>query len=129
MTDRSISFSEILVGSLAQIIRQIAQGVADAQSALDTAAVQSQKTLDEKLPELASIGYQVTWYQIPTVEAELKVAVHFERTGEQSSNRVGVFLSPFNAKYQSAFSFAAEGASTVKLRIVPITPPIPLSAP
>ena len=129
MVEQQINFSEILIGPLSQMIRQIGQGVADAQAAFDAAAIQTQKTLGEHYPELAAAGYQVTWHQMPVVEAELKVAVHFERTGEQGSNRAGIFLSPFNAKYQSAFTFSAEGTSTLKLRIVPITPPISLSVP
>jgi len=128
MADQQTNFSEILIGPLALMIRQIAQAVADAQRALDSAAIQSQNALEEQFPDLAKMHYQVTWYQMPAVEAELKVAVHFEKTSSQSGSKVGVFLAPFNAKYQSAFAFAAEGTSTVKVRIVPVPPPISESA-
>lgn len=124
MADQPIPFSEVLIGSPAQMIRQIGQAVADAQNALDSAAIQSQKALDKSFPELAQLGYQVTWYQIPSVEAELKVVVHLERTSREGRSQVGVFLAPFNAKYNSAFTFTAEGTSTVKVRIVPVPPPL-----
>jgi len=125
MANESVDFSEILVTPLAAMIRQMGEGVAAAQSALDAAALLRQKEIEHKEEHkaLAEIGYQVTWYQMPEVVAELKVAVHYEETGAGSARRTGVFLSPFNAKYKNAFTYAAEGASTLKLRIVPVPPP------
>lgn len=123
MADQPIDFSEILIVPLSQMIQKIAQGVAEAQRALDTSAMETQNTLQENYPALAQIGYQTTWYQIPEVVVELKVAVHYERTGKENTKRVGLFLSPFNAKYKNSFTYTAEGTSTLKLRIVPVPPP------
>ena len=116
--EQQIDFSEILVVPLTQMIQNIGQGVAEAQRALDTSAMESQNTLQNNYPALAQIGYQVTWYQMPEVTVELKVAVHYEKTGEENNKKVGLFLSPFNAKYKNAFTYDAAGTSTLKLRIV-----------
>lgn len=120
MAEVPIDFSEILVGSLGEMIRKVGDGVAYAQTKLDEASLQAQKALPE---DLAAIGYQVTWYQMPEVVAELKLAVHFEATqGAGGAKKKGIFVSPFNAKYQSAFAYKAEGASTLRFRIVPVPP-------
>ncbi|GEM_PF-1731470 len=111
----------VLLSSPAYMIREMCSAIADSQRALDAAALETQKTLREKYPELAEIGYQVTWYQIPEVTMEIKVAVHFEET---SDNETKFFVSPFNARYQSQFKFAGDGSSNIKLRLVPIPPPV-----
>ncbi len=129
MAEQQIDFSEILVVPLTQMIQNIGQGVAEAQRALDTSAMESQNTLQNNYPALAQIGYQVTWYQMPEVTVELKVAVHYEKTGEENNKKVGLFLSPFNAKYKNAFTYDAAGTSTLKLRIVPVPPLIPTNVP
>lgn len=124
MPDAQANFSEILLASLPEMIQKLAESVAEAQSRLDAAALHNQQTLQERFPELAGMGYQVTWYQMPEVAVELKVAVHYEATGEEETKKRGFFLSPFNAKYKSAFSYGAEGSSTLKLKIVPVPPPV-----
>ncbi len=124
MPDQGVNNLEILIAPLADMIKQISQGIAEAQSALDTSSIETQKTLKTTHPELYDIGYQVTWYQMPEITVELKVAVHYEKTGKEKEGRVGIFFSPFNAKYKNAFSYTAEGASTLKLRIVPVPPPV-----
>ncbi len=126
MPEQQVDFSQILVVPLAQMIQRIGQGVAEAQMALDTSAMEAQNAMQENCPSLAQIGYQVTWYQMPEVAVELKVAVHYESTGDGNKKKSGLFVSPFNAKYKNAFTYSAEGTSTLKLRIVPI--PAPISA-
>jgi hypothetical protein len=118
-----IDFSEILVAPLAQMIQKIGQGVADAQRALDSSAMETQDSLAKNHPQLAKIGYQVTWYQMPEVVVELKMSLHYEKTGEENTSRTGLFLSPFNAKSKNTFSQSTDGTSTMKLRIVPVPPP------
>lgn len=128
MAERPIDFAEILVGSFEQMIQTIAQGVAEGQKRLDNASIESQRALGESFPELSKIGYQVTWYHMPEVLVDLKIAVHYEATTQGPVRRAGLFVSPFNAKYKSAFSYSADGASALRLRIVPIPPPILPSA-
>jgi hypothetical protein len=122
MPEKQIDLSEILIVPLARMIREIGEGIAEAQKALDSSAMESQNSLEEKYPDLAKIGYQVTWYQMPEVQVELKIAMHYENSGTEKEGKKGLFLSLFNAKYQNNFSYSSEGASTLKLRIVPIPP-------
>jgi hypothetical protein len=116
------SLFEILLSTPSHMIREMCKGIADAQRELDAAFLDTQANLKEKYPELFEIGYQVTWYHIPEASMELKVAVHFERNEEGSR----ILVSPYNASYKSQFKFTADGSSNIKLRVVPIPPPIGL---
>lgn len=123
MADQQVDFSEILIVPIAQMIKKIGDGIAEAQKAMDTAAMESQKSLQTNFPDLAKVGYQVTWYQMPEVLVELKMALHFENTVKDNIKKTGIFLAPFNAKYQNAYTYTADGSSSLKLRIVPVPPP------
>jgi len=123
MADQKVNFSEVLLADLDGMIIKLSASIGEAQRQLDLAALRSQATLQQDYKELADIGYRVPWYVIPEVSVEVKVAVHFEeKTQEDGSKKSGWFFSPFNAKYQNAYSFVADGTSTVKLRIVPLPP-------
>jgi len=124
MPNDTLLLSEVLVTPLAQMVHQLAGAIAAAQTTLDAGAVERQRALEKEHPELHQIGYQVTWYQIPEVIVDLKMAVHYEETGEVGAKRRIVLVSPFNAKYSRSFSYAADGASTMKLRVVPVPPPV-----
>jgi hypothetical protein len=88
---------------------------------LDQASLNAQEKLKSDHPDLAKIGYQVSWYQMPEVSVEMKMAVHYERKSQEDKS-ARVFLAPYNAKYKNAFTYAVDGASTLKLRIVPVPP-------
>ena len=115
-----VDFSEILISPLAKIIREVSLSVADAQQQLDATALASQTALEQTHPELFAAGYTAPWYQIPEAEVELKVAVHFERQAGQGPSRL--WMAPFNAKYRTSMNFTADGASSIKFRIVPVPP-------
>ena len=117
-----VDFSEVLITPAARMVRDIGASVADAQRQMDQAALQAQADLQTKFPELDKAGYQVTWYQIPEVQVELKMALHFEKKSTDAPPRV--YLAPFNAKYRSTLNFTADGSSTLKLRIVPVPPAV-----
>lgn len=119
----SPDFGDILVAPLQDVLVRMSEGVSDAQRRLDDASMAAQRTLAAQHPELSAIGYRVTWYQIPEVDIELKVEAHYEERTEGTERRLGLFLSPFNARHQQT-GFSADGASTVRLKIVPIPPPI-----
>lgn len=119
-----MKFDEILVAPLAAIVRRVAESVAEAQMRLDEAAMTTAKALSKEHPELNGVGYISTWYHMPEVDAELKMVMHYEEKG----GKVNAFWSPFNAKYQSGYSFAADGTSQIKLKIVSVPPPIGVSA-
>ena len=126
----------ILVTPVDDIIQQMAQSVASAQLALDQATLAAQKALQEQpeYQELRALGYQPSWYTIPEATFELKLAFYIEDTAEEveGQEKGGLFRRIFgtthNATYQNTQSFQAEGASTLKVRIVPV-PPSQLTAP
>lgn len=115
-----VDFSEILIAPAATMIREVGAAVAAAQRELDQASLEAQANLRAKFPDLEAAGYQVTWYQIPEVQAEVRMAVHFEKKSSDAPPRM--YLTPFNAKYRNALNFTADGSSTLKLRIVPVPP-------
>jgi hypothetical protein len=121
MAESIADLSDILITPIARIVREIGESVGEAQKALDQASMQSQSNLQTSHPELAEIGYEVTWYQMPEVQVELKMAIHFEKKNTSSPPKL--YLAPFNAKYKNALSYTADGSSALKLRIVPVPAP------
>lgn len=119
MPDDTVNLSEILVSPVADMISKLGEAVGVAQASLDKASLTAQEKLQSDHPELAKIGYQVSWYQMPEVSIEMKMAIHYERKSEDDRS-ARIFLAPYNAKYKNAFTYAVEGASTLKLRIVPV---------
>jgi hypothetical protein len=117
-----VNMDEVLISPLSSMVREISAGVAAAQRALDAAAIATQTQLATEHPELEALGYQVTWYQIPEAQVEMRMALHFEKKDAASPPRM--YLAPFNTKYRNTFSFSADGSSTLKLRIVPVPPQV-----
>ena len=115
-----VNMNEVLISPLATMVREIGASVADAQRALDAAAIDNQARLAAEHPELQALGYQVTWYQIPEAAVEMRMALHFEKKDAAAPPRM--YVAPFNTKYRNTFSFTADGSSTLKLRIVPVPP-------
>ena len=115
-----VNMDEVLISPLSSMVREISAGIAAAQRELDAAALASQSQLAQDHPELQALGYQVTWYQIPEAQVEMRMALHFERTGSDRPARM--YVAPFNNKYRNTFNFTADGSSSLKLRIVPVPP-------
>ncbi|MEN3367929.1 MAG: hypothetical protein V7609_72 [Verrucomicrobiota bacterium] len=128
MPDNTVDLSEILVSPVADMVSKLGEAVGIAQAKMDHASLVAQANLATEHPELAKLGYQVTWYQMPEVTIEMKMTVHYERKSTEDKS-ARFFLAPYNAKYKSAFTYDVNGASTLKLRIVPVPPvfaaPIP----
>jgi hypothetical protein len=114
---------KVLAAPVAEFATSVAVGIARAQTALDQAALALWKQVDSdpSLKELKDIGYQPTWYTIPVAEAEIKLTFYFEST--QTSGTKRLFVLPFNAKTQSSSKLTEQGASQLKLKIVPTPPP------
>jgi len=111
---------QILYTAPANMIKEVCKAIADAQRELDAQALEAQRTLEEKHKDLFDIGYRVTWYQIPEVTMELKVAVSFEQSADGSK----IYFTPYNAAYKSAYNYLEEGTSNIKMRVTPVPPPI-----
>lgn len=116
--------TKILATPVSDFATHVATGIAQAQTALDRAAFALWKQVesDPALSDLKEIGYQPTWYAIPIAEAEIKLTFYFESDQAGASRRM--FVLPFNAKTQTAGKLREDGASQLKLKIVPTPPPV-----
>lgn len=115
-----VNLNEVLISPLSSMVREISASVAAAQRDLDAAALATQAQLAAEHPDLQALGYQVTWYQIPEAQVEMRMAIHFEKKNDQSPARL--YVAPFNNKYRNTLNFTADGSSTLKLKIVPVPP-------
>jgi hypothetical protein len=129
-TDPATKATEVFSASIQGVIAALGRGVADAQTALDRGSVQAQEEIDAD-PLLASLGTQATWYQLPRVELELKLAMTMSEEGGPPRTRAiskGVFkpvkliAQPVSASYQNRFNYDAQAASMIKLTVVPVPP-------
>jgi hypothetical protein len=135
--------AELLSVPLEQLVTALGRGIGEAQSALDLHSIDIQRRIDED-PVLAQYGLQATWYQIPSTQLELKVAVVAQEpprppqapTGPPIELVAGVerpalprlWAQPVNARYRNQFGYDVSAASTVSLTVVPVPPPNQASA-
>ncbi|MFX1364840.1 MAG: PASTA domain-containing protein [Promethearchaeota archaeon] len=125
MSDSMSNLEEEYFISFRDMIVEIAKGVAEAQSALDEQALLIQQSINAN-PELAKLGIQATWYQIPEVTASIKVSVAIQRK-ETEAKKVNIFFCPINASYKNEFDFDFQGTSEMTFKIVPVPSPIATS--
>lgn len=121
---------DALSAPLGDLISSVGTGVAEAQRALDTSALQTLQDLyansDNHL--LQSIGYRPTWYQIPEVEASISVALTLSGSVEQrgagprTAGRVAMYAAPVDGSYSQRFGFDVEASSTLRFKVVPVPP-------
>jgi len=115
---------------LTEMIVEVGRGIALAQYHLDLSSIEIQKSLDAD-PNLKGYGLMATWYAMP--ETTLQVKVNFAMVREEKKEgaqkgRKHLFVSPINAKYQNYFQMSSSMESELKLKIVPIPPPVKESA-
>lgn len=129
MSEQGVNFEEVLIAPLEDIVEKIATSIAKAQVALDDSFLQTSTKLNQTNKELADIGYLPPWYHMSEVDLELKMTVHYEKTGETTEGKKYLpFWSPFNAKYKSNFSYTEEGTSLLKIKFASIPPPTALTS-
>jgi len=129
---------EVFSAPIQGVIAALGRGIAEAQMALDRGSVQAQEEIDAD-PVLASLGMQATWYQLPRVELELKLAMTISEqkgAGTAPTGPIGaltpttafvrpvrLIAQPVSASYQNRFNYDVNAASTIKLAVVPVPPP------
>jgi hypothetical protein len=129
---------EVFSAPIQGVIAALGRGIAEAQMALDRGSVQAQEEIDAD-PVLASLGMQATWYQLPRVELELKLAMTISEQrdgGTTPTPTIGalapttgflrpvrLIAQPVSASYQNRFNYDVNAASTIKLAVVPVPPP------
>jgi hypothetical protein len=112
------------------LIAALGSGIGRAQAELDRHAIDIEQLIAED-PVLAEYGLSATWYQIPSAEMEVKVAVAMQRSGTPSRGAgpmierapPRLFLEPLNARYTNQFSYDTQASSIVKLTVNAVPPP------
>lgn len=121
------TIEEVLVAPLSTILGEMGRSIAQTQRALDRNSIDTQIELstDEALKEY---HLEATWYHIPEVDIELKMSLTLKYEAEvDSRNRVRGYkpvlnAAPLNASYKSLNSYAVEGSSVLKAKIVSLPP-------
>ncbi len=135
-------FSELLGGSLGDLISSVGHGVGEAQAALDQGALQ--QTLDiydlskdeERSSEelqlvnlIRAMGYQPTFYAIPETEVEAQISLSMNLNPQPVSaigsvpiSKYKVNATPMNAGNVNRFGLQANAMAKLKFKIVPVPP-------
>lgn len=104
--------------NLSDYLAEIARGVAEAQHALDENSIRTAEELAARGLTL-NWGITATWYHIPEVDIELKLAFDMRSLStDQDSSRL--ICASGNAMYQNTYDFSVNAMSTLKARIVAI---------
>jgi hypothetical protein len=128
--------AELLSVPLEQLLTSLGRGVGSAQAALDRHSIEIQELIDSD-PVLGQYGLQASWYQIPSTQLELKIAVQIEQPPTPApppgpiigGNPIlarplpRLWAAPVNARYSNQFGYDVQASSTVSLSIVPVPPP------
>lgn len=136
---------EPLASPVSGLIASVGRGVAEAQRALDEAALETVDQIyqgnEKTAVALREIGYRPTWYRIPEVSAELKVAMRVEGTEQRGRAggsgagatqppgpldprlRVNAHATPVDANYSNRFDYEVEASSTITFKVVPVPAP------
>ena len=132
MPDQVQRVADMLSAPMEQVIVALGMGIARAQRELDRFSIQSQQEINED-PLLAETGLQATFYQIPTADLELTMAIAMEEEPKAAPSNLpakpqvrrlkNLYFQPVNASYTNQFSFDVQASSKLKLRIVPVPPP------
>lgn len=121
----SESIEEVLVSPLSTILSEMGKSIAQTQRALDRNSIDTQIELltDDALQKF---DLEATWYHIPEVDIELKMALSMKYEEERDSkNRIRGYkrvlnAAPLNASYKSLNSYDVEGSSVLKAKIVSV---------
>ena len=132
------TLSDLLSAPLEELLVYLGDGIGRSQAALDRHSIEIQRLIDED-PVLGQYGLEATWYQIPTTQLELKIAVQMQHPAaalgppppqppvELLRPVFGalprLWAQPVNARFQNQFSYDVQAASTVTLSIVAVPPP------
>lgn len=121
--------SEVFSAPIEGVIAALGRGIAEAQRELDRTSLQAQREIDAD-PELSQIGAQATWFQLPKVELELKLALTISDrpptravSPRAAIRPVKLLAQPVSAAFQNHFNYDVQGSSLVRVTVVPVPPP------
>lgn len=130
--------NELLNAPLPQMIERLGVAIAEAQFAMDNAAVKIATLLGDvedhgvdiagRKRSLLELGFQPTFYQFTEATIDAKVAFSSVQSREATiggSVTAFVYLAVanVNASYTSKWSFDASGSSAINARLVAVPPP------
>ena len=131
--------AESVATPLGEVIAAVGQGVAEAQRALDDAALAATLAIYEDQGDagvnlLRDIGYRPTFYVLPDTACEVQVSMRIGGTGGADGSAgtaslpgaIGkgrTYVTPVDAGFQQRFGFQASAAAKLTFRIVPVPPP------
>ncbi len=130
---------ELLDAPIGEMIKSMAEAIAEAQHQLDTTSLQIAQMMSGFNPKdrvqfgrrtysLLELGFNPTFYQFVDTLIEVKMAVTMTRSTSHSvssSQRWSYhcYAASVNASYSSKFSYSVEGSSVLRTKIVPVPPP------
>lgn len=131
--------SDGLASPLGDVIAAVGRGVAEAQAALDQAALAATLAVyDEQGEEgaalLRSIGYRPTFYVLPETSCEVQVSMRIGGSGGGDGSagaprlpgavgKARTYVTPVDASFQQRYAFQAVAAAKLTFKIVPVPPP------
>ncbi len=129
--------SDGLAAPLGAVIAAVGHGVADAQAALDAAALAQTLAIyntegDAGLALLREIGYRPTFYVLPETTCEVQVSMRVGGSGGPDGSAGGgiagarTYITPIDAGFASRYNFQADAAAKLTFKIVPVPPPAAL---
>lgn len=116
--------SDILVRPLSDVLVSIGKGIADTQIALDRNSADTQIFIEND-DILSTYGLSATWYHMPEVELELKLAlsIHEETMLDADISKANIFGVPLDASYTRNYDYDVMGSSLLRVKIASIPPP------
>jgi hypothetical protein len=123
---------EVFSAPIQSVITTLGQSIGEAQRSLDRSSIETQDLIDAD-PQLASLGVQATWYQLPRVDLELRLSMAMsEQPGPTPVEALPTLIArppltliaqPVSAAYQNHFNYDVTASSVITLSIVPVPPP------
>jgi len=120
---------EVFSAPLEGLVAALGRDISSAQAELDRNALRAQEEIDSD-PQLAGLGLQAPWHQLPRVDFQVKLALTTaveapaQRAGAQiRPSAVRLIAQPLSAAYQNHFNYDVSGSSELSISLVPVPPP------
>jgi hypothetical protein len=126
---------EVFSAPVEQLIAALGRGISEAQAALDQNSIAAQEAIDAS-PALSQLGLQATWYQMPKVDLQLKIALSVVSEGAglpptplgplavpATLRGLRLVAQPVSAAFQNHFNYDTQASSQINLTVVPVPAP------
>jgi hypothetical protein len=111
---------------LGDLISAMGRGLADAQRALDAAAIDQIRSLGESTDEIArlarELGYQPNWYRIPELDADISLSLTVEARSRSTTQlrSVELYATPVDATFSNRYDVTSDMTTRVRFKVVPV---------